>query len=220
MRAPLLLLPLALCAACLRQTEFRCQTNDQCGPNGTCEAVGYCSFPGDGCQQFGESAGPYAGQCVGGQGGDGGIDDAPPGDAPPMSGCPAGYTPLPGAPPDAHRYRKAPSNTNWMAQRTFCMQTAPATAYLAIPDDAAELAALATIAGGTPFWIGISDTATEGTFLTVRDAVPPFLMWAPNQPDNAGNGEDCVAATATLMSDERCQGGGGDQKPAVCECEP
>jgi hypothetical protein len=137
-----------------------------------------------------------------------------------MGGCPAGYNPLPGAPPSAHRYRKAPADANWNAQRSFCMQTAPATAYLAIPDDATELAALAMIAGATPFWIGLTDSGTEGTFLTVRGAVPPFLMWAATQPDDAGGGEDCVAATATLMSDERCTGGGTDQKPAVCECEP
>lgn len=219
MRAAWMLLPLTLCAACLRQTEFRCATSDQCGPGGTCEAVGYCSFPGAECQRFGESAGPYANQCVGAQGGDAGID-APPGDAPAV-GCPGNYAPLPNAPDNLHRYRRAPENLTWDAQRTFCAQTAP-NAYLAIPNDVGELAGLATVAVTTPFWVGVHDQMTEGTFITVRGDPATFLPWAAGQPDNnaGGMGEDCVAATPTTISDERCTGGGNDLRPAICECEP
>jgi hypothetical protein len=227
MRALLLLpftLPLALNASCLRQTEFNCATNAQCGPSGTCQlvgaSVGYCSFPDSECgQRFGESAGPYANQCVGMQGGgDGSITiDARMIDGAPVSGCPASYTALPNAPTNTHRYMRVPQDKNWNEQVAFCMQTSPATAYLAIPNDAEELTALFTLAGNAPFWIGISDTATEGTFVTVRGATATFLPFAV--PPDGGTTENCVAATGTNFSDEKCTGGGSN-RPAVCECEP
>lgn len=52
---------------CLRQTAFRCDTDADCG-NGTCEAVGYCSFVDDSCpdgRRYGSLSGPHAGSCVG-----------------------------------------------------------------------------------------------------------------------------------------------------------
>jgi hypothetical protein len=227
MRALLLIpftLPLALNASCLRQTEFNCTTNAQCGPSGTCQlvgaAVGYCSFPDSECgQRFGESAGPYANQCVGTQGGgDGGVTiDGRMIDGPPASGCPAGFNALPSAPANTHRYMKVPQNKNWNDQAAFCTQASPTSAYLAVPNDAEELAALFTLAGGTdPFWVGISDTAMEGIYVMLRGGTATFLPWAMNQP--TGDAEDCVAATGTNFSDEKC--GGGTTRPAICECEP
>jgi hypothetical protein len=101
----LLLLALSL-TACLRTTEFKCQSSSQCGAEGVCESTGYCSLPDDQCgRRYSSSAGPFAGQCVGGGGVDGGID-GPPGidssvDAP-AGQCPAGYMTLGGAP---HKYK-------------------------------------------------------------------------------------------------------------------
>jgi hypothetical protein len=225
MRAALLLLPLAFCAACLRQIEFQCTTNAQCGPSGTCQlvgaAVGYCSFPDPECgQRFSELAGPYANQCVGGLGSDGGIVDGRVIDGPPTIGCPAGYNALPNAPANTHRYMRVPQDRSWNEQVAFCMQASPANAYLAIPNDAEELAALFMLAGGgIPFWTGIHDTTTEGAFIMVRGGTATFLPWATGQP-NGGTSENCVAATGTSFSDERCSGSSISFRPAVCECEP
>lgn len=56
--------------ACLRSTTFECGQDSECvfGEQGTCEDVGYCSFPDPGCdsgRRFGDGAGEYAGACVG-----------------------------------------------------------------------------------------------------------------------------------------------------------
>lgn len=229
MRAALLLLPLSLFAACLRQTEFQCATNDQCNPGGTCQTVGssgYCSFSDSGCasgQRFGDSAGPYANQCVGEQSGgtDGGIVDSMPPDDAPAATCPAEYMALAGG-TTGHFYRKAPGDLDWVAQFDFCMGTST-RAYLAVPDDAAELTALAGLAGTTPFWVGINDRATEGSYVKASGGPATFLPWAAGEPDSANQGpdasQDCVSATATNISDQNCTGGGASL-PAVCECAP
>ncbi len=46
---------------------FSCQLDDECGPGGTCQAIGHCSFPDDACasgQRFGDNAGSLSGDCV------------------------------------------------------------------------------------------------------------------------------------------------------------
>ena len=220
MRATWLLLPsLALGTACLRKTEFKCATNDQCGPNGVCETIGYCSFPDSECgRRFGDSAGDYANKCVGGDvpGEDSGID-APTGPDAPAATCPSNFTPLTGGNPN-HVYRKAQGNDKWLAQDTQCRGLST-RAYFAVPDDLTELGALATFAGAASFWVGINDRANEGVFVlssggTFMNTVP----WATGEPDDPGNGQDCVAATATNIRTEDCTGNGSPDLPAVCEC--
>ncbi|HVK82450.1 MAG TPA: C-type lectin domain-containing protein [Kofleriaceae bacterium] len=220
--------------ACLRTTEFHCTTSADCGPGGTCQtAVGFCSVSdGDcpGAQRYGDSAGTYAGQCVGGTppmdapSGDATLADAPPSDAPSDSvsvGCPAGYNEITGG-QTGHRYRLVTSTANWSNQRDFCTSTS-ASAYLAIPDDAGELAAMVDLATSTQFWVGISDQAVEGTWRNTKDVVQTFLPWAPNRPNmSSNNSDDCVVgvdngASAATITDERC---GSTQLPAICECEP
>jgi hypothetical protein len=95
-------------------------------------------------------------------------------------------------------------------------------AYLAIPDNAAELMAITTAAAAARTWIGIEDQQTEGTYVTVKGSAATYLPWntATGEPDNpgGGGGEDCVSAlmaTPTIATD-RCN----LTYPAVCECEP
>ncbi len=66
-------------AGCFRSNgEFRCESDAECvrgGTTGTCELVGFCSFPDSACAsgtRFGDYAGSLSNQCVG---------DTPPGDA-------------------------------------------------------------------------------------------------------------------------------------------
>jgi hypothetical protein len=215
MRAALLVLPLTLCAACLRQIEFRCSADSQCAP-GLCQtAVGYCSFSDSACssgQRFGELAGPYAELCVDDfpMPPDAGVDASP--DGPPV-GCPGNFTTMTGGNP-GHLYRASLNNMVWLDQDNFCKALSP-RAYLAVPDDAAELTSLHMRAGGT-FWVGVSDRVTEGVFIQSIGGAATFLPWAAGEPDDAGSGQDCVRADATTFSDDNCSA----SRQAVCECAP
>jgi hypothetical protein len=85
MRA-LALLAVVLVAGCLRSTAYHCGNDTDCqkgGAQGTCEPESFCSFPDPDCasgKKFGDLSGPLSNTCVGGGGGDGGVDiDGSPG---------------------------------------------------------------------------------------------------------------------------------------------
>ncbi len=210
-----------LLVSCLPKSEYHCATSADCGSQGTCESVGVCSFPDPSCpssQRFGEASGSYANQCVGDLGPiDAGVDGSGPIDAVDGApvGCPGTYTTISSGTPN-HVYRLTAGGASWDAQRAACTATS-ASAYLAIPDDLAELQAMITLSPTTNVWIGISDTVTEGTFVTVRGAVPPFLPWITGAPDDGPPSEDCVDVVSTLtqINDERCN----TSLRAICECE-
>lgn len=230
MRA-LLLLTVVGITGCIKPGSFECASNTECmrdGEQGACESVGRCSFSDPSCssgRRFGDLSGTYANQCVGEQGTDAGpIDapddpDAPPGtdamiDAPPVSGCPVGYAPLP-ALSSTHQYRKLLTTAGWTNHRAACGGE-PGNVYLAIPDDTLEIQALVTLAG-TDFWVGISDAATEGIYMDVKGIPATFLPWAAAEPDNAGN-QDCVRALSPSGTIETLNC--GITAIAICECEP
>jgi hypothetical protein len=206
-----------LTAGCLRTTEFRCASSAECGAGGVCEPIGFCSVPNPECAGTGRSYSDSAGQglsntCVPagapGPGNDAGIDASS--DAMPVGKCPSGYAAVAGS---AHLY-KALSGVSWDEARMMCDLTSK-SAYLAVPDDATELANLATVAT-PPFWVGIDDKATSGMFVTQKAAPASFLPWGPGQP-NLGPQNDCVVAiSATQIATEKCS----VKHAAVCECEP
>jgi hypothetical protein len=203
---------------CLRTTEFTCETSSQCGAQGVCESTKFCSFPDDQCgRRYGPSAGSLANQCVGGPGGDAGLDSAfDSAIDSPGSQCPAGFGPLAGAP---HQYLLVSTGANWNAQEAACAALS-ATTHLAIPDDAGELGALDTLAGATStYWVGISDSATEGTWLTVKGGTQTFLPWETGHPTTTppNNQDDCVRVVTAdaKFFDDRCN----TQLAAICECE-
>ncbi len=144
-------------------------------------------------------------------------DAAEPTDAPLTSGCPASFSSITGG-QGAHRYRLINATDDWSEQRGACAAMST-SAYLAIPDDAAELAAIAMLSAASASWVGISDTVTENTFVTVKGAAATFLPWDTNQPDDNGSqGEDCVViqTSSSKLRDEKCS----TNYRAVCECEP
>jgi hypothetical protein len=219
-----------LLASCMRSGAYECSSADQCtrgGVQGRCEAVSFCSFPDPACAsgaRFADYAGDYANRCVDevhelpdAGTGDAPLADAPIADAPmtdaPMTACPIGYAALPGAGP--HLYKKAVTSASWQTHMTACA-TDGAAAYLAIPNTNPELAALITLANAD-VWVGITDTATEGTFQTVRGQIAMFLPWAASEPDNNGN-QDCVGAQKSSGKLESLQC--TTSHVAICECEP
>jgi hypothetical protein len=215
-----LVLAAAASAGCLRTTEFRCLQDTDCGATGVCEAVHYCSFPSTACGTAGRSYADSAGQglpntCVSGNGnpgGDAGIDAPGTIDGGGNVGCPSPYAAVAGS---AHLYKRLP-NVSWDTAKTDCKLTS-ASAYLAVPDDATELANLATVAAGLPFWVGIDDVAIKGTFVTQKGVTATFLPWEPGEPDQGNPPKECVSAiSATQLATDKC----GTPLTAVCECEP
>ncbi|HEX3480954.1 MAG TPA: C-type lectin domain-containing protein [Kofleriaceae bacterium] len=191
----------AAATGCLRDTEFKCTQDSDCEAMGHCEAVGFCSVGDAGCatgRRFSESAGGgLASTCVPASAGSGGR-------------CPADYVAVGSS---GHHYKRL-GGVTWDQARAMCEQ-ASASTYLLIPDDATELAGLATIAS-PPFWIGLDDLAAMGTFMTVKNAPATFTPWATGEPSTRA-GTDCVRATsATQIATDVCS----TRRAAICECEP
>jgi hypothetical protein len=213
---------------CLRSTEYQCSTSSACGANGQCEATGYCSILDAECasgRRYSDAAGQLAGRCVDDGGNpmhDGGpvdmaLDGAMTPDAPASAACPSGYVTLPNG-QAGHMYMVVSNAANWAAQRTACAATSP-NAYLAIPDAADELAAMSTANGlAANYWVGVSDIATEGQWVTVKNTPQTFLPWVGGTPGNQNPGDDCVEVIPSLnqFNDARCN----QSKPAICECSP
>jgi hypothetical protein len=105
------------------------------------------------------------------------------------------------------------SLANWNSQRMAC---AADGGYLVIPANTTELGAIATLTAN-PVWLGISDQATEGVWITVLAQQITFLPWQAGEPDNDSN-SDCVAANFPTQqySDQRCN----EMRRAICECIP
>lgn len=225
---------LAVCCAlaatgCLRTTEYRCSGDSACGGGGVCETSGFCSFIDGECasgRRYNDSAGSLGSTCTNGGNVeadadinpvidvllvDGGTTDTP------MAQCPAGYVTLTGG-NAGHLYKVLTVADDWAAQEAACQLTT-VKSHLAVPDDLAELTALDTAVGGTlRHWVGVTDTATEMTFVTVLGVNATYLPWDPPAPDNAGPGEDCVEGIPATheLNDERCN----QARVAVCECAP
>ena len=210
----------AASAGCLRNTEFKCVADTQCGPMEVCEAVGYCSVLNSHCPDTGRSFSDSAGQglsnaCVPGNSNPGldagtGADAAI--DGPPPAGCPSPYAQVNGS---THLYKRL-LNTSWDIAAADCKLTS-ASAYLAVPDNATELTDLAAAAAGLPFWVGIDDLAIKGTFVTQKNAPATFLPWAAGEPNQTNPPKECVnAISATQIATEKCS----TTHTAVCECEP
>jgi len=188
-------------AGCLHDTAFTCTQDTDCDPGGRCEPVGFCSAADAQCptgRRFTESAGQGLAQSCVSSG------------AMSVGGCPADYVAVGSS---SHRYKRLGA-VSWDQARAMCEQASPGT-YLLIPDDAAELAAIAAIAP-PPFWLGVDDLASQGKFMTVKTVPATFLPWAAGEPSTLA-GRDCVrASSATVIATDVCT----TRRAALCECEP
>ncbi len=105
------------------------------------------------------------------------------------------------------RYRSMSTLTSWPTAVAECGNDG---AHLAVPDSMAE----ATAIGDLGDWVGISDAATEGAWLTIFDTVPAYLIFEVGQPDG-GTSEDCLRIDGSgELEDREC----ADARDFVCEC--
>ncbi|MFK7928165.1 MAG: FG-GAP-like repeat-containing protein [Myxococcota bacterium] len=76
---------------------------------------------------------------------------------------------------------------------------------------AEEQGALGGVAGG---WLDLNDLQTEGRFVSADGQTPTHAPWNEGEPNDAGDGEDCVESSATgLWNDLPCSA----LRPYVCE---
>jgi hypothetical protein len=200
------MLALVLVAGCLRDTEFHCTSDQQCGSGGQCDGpTGYCTVPDSNCvlgRRYADFSGSDTNKCV-----------LPSSTVDAGPGCAPGFAPLAGV--TGHLYRLFSTPSDFNSQRGACSVQGGIT-YLAIPDDQTELGAIVALAASPTVWVGIDDLVVPNTYQTVRGQPATFLPWATGQPNNAGSA-DCVGALNTgTLADLKCT----QSLPAVCECEP
>lgn len=208
-----LLVLLISTVACVKTNPFQCEgDNNRCSGEGArCEADGLCSVPAAACSsgfQYSDTAGELAGTCVGGtqpmpDGNADGMSDGPP------AGCAADFATLTGG-NAAHVYKLLAADDG-IAQQAACVTSG---GYLAIPDDATELGALATLAGNAEIWIGVNDRATEGDY---REVLTDTVYTSLPIEDGTGNqnNQDCVGSKdGTTLETDDCD----DARVVVCEC--
>ena len=84
---------------------------------------------------------------------------------------------------------------------------------MSVADDEENAALLAL--GVADAWIGHSDSAVEGTWVSAQEgSTSHYTNWAMNQPDDAGGDEDCAVFLADgTWNDAPCSGALG----YVCE---
>lgn len=147
---------------------------------------------------------PWQRPAADGAGGDAGVADSH--DARPAS-CAASYSFSYGT----SRYRYAGTD-QWLNSEIDC-ESDGAGMHLVVVDDAAELAAIASLPGMTMTWVGTSDRITAGTWRLVTGPVATYLPWAASQPAAL----PCVSwnpATGTFAAEDCAQARG-----RVCECD-
>ena len=85
---------------------------------------------------------------------------------------------------NGHRYFMSNTTKTWKEASRIADSLG---GYLAIPNDLAEQTFLTTLANTALTWIGITDEATENTWLDVFGRSVTYFKWYTAQPDNYNN---------------------------------
>jgi len=132
--------------------------------------------------------------------------------------CPSGYVTIAGAPSryKIFGYRAIGDQSEaWTAAAATCQGDGT---HMAIIDDDAEGTALGAAIPVDPvspyFWVGVTDAAQEGTWLTVLGGAATYLPWAIGQP-NGGTSANCALMSGGLLYDWTC----ATPYAFACECD-
>lgn len=122
-------------------------------------------------------------------------------------------------PMEGYALCKAPRR-RWTRARSECAARGGRLAVLETADENLEVGQLARRFLNDPFYIGISDRDEEGVWRWIDGSELAYDPWAGGEPNNAGNGEDCVhsnwSGTDGAWNDIRCGAG----QPYLCEFPP
>lgn len=139
--------------------------------------------------------------------GGGGNQDG--GMATPFAACMAkGYTAATGL---TSLYRVSANDKSWVDAQTECATDVAGATHLVVLSSATESDFIKTKLG----WVGLSDRATEGTFVNVTAEPNDYRPWISGQPDNGSGNENCVQMKAGGLDDDQC----GNAHVFVCECD-
>lgn len=218
-----LILIALLASGCVRSTQFHCEDSAECGTGGLCESDGLCSVASSSCasgREYAPSSGKE-GTCVGDNGGEAGNENPGnemPGGEPPPMGCRADYMVLPNSGTRGHRYFLIDTTGTWPVQRDACLTNMGFMAFPDGPQAAMELSAVVTF-GGAGLWMGVNDiggNGQEGKYKNSLGMNASTQTQALITESGNSNNEDCLAGTATTMTDEDCT----NARKTVCECVP
>ncbi len=99
------------------------------------------------------------------------------------------------------------------AARAECQRRGLDLAHVDSADENAALADLLRRTGAGGIWIGLTDTAVEGTYVWIDGVATPYTHWGPGEPVVQGDA-DCVRLAAwASWSVTPC----GDANAALCE---
>ena len=124
-------------------------------------------------------------------------------------GCPTGYEEN-----DDYCYMMGDGELTFQEAAAACLAN---NSYLIEPRTP-ELNDIAkAYAGSDKLWIGATDISEEGTWLWQSDNTTlTYFDWAPNQPNNGGPGQDCVAIQGNgQWGDIQCSA----TRPYVCQAD-
>ncbi|XP_072013077.1 uncharacterized protein [Amphiura filiformis] len=110
--------------------------------------------------------------------------------------CPSLWSSFMGSCYRYYQYQKTWANAN-----TYCQARG---AELVSIHSAAENGFVSYMINGGNVWIGLTDTATEGTFVWSDGTAVDYTNWGTDpisQPDNYAGDEDCVELGSTYFSD-------------------
>ena len=102
------------------------------------------------------------------------------------------------------------SNANTYCQNNFGTKLATITSN-ADNSDVRNAATFAGISSNDRIWIGLTDTAQEGTWIWTENNLGVtnlYNNWGSGQPNNLGSGQDCAAMVASTnkWDDRECNG--------------
>ena len=214
-------------AGCRYGGTFLCDQNEDCGANGTCQAAHYCSFPDNECtsgQKYDETAGSYAGYCVG---------EEPDRDAAAFDPktCPATYTITIASTPSRYMIRTALSS--FWQHHAACKADLAGATHLMVPDTNQELvdvigATQAMVTTEDEFFIGVAQNVTTASIPAADwmnfdgNSTNPQFWVAPGPVDTDNSEADHatnVAVVVRMLSHLVDVSGVAAQSPALCECD-
>ncbi|XP_058863023.1 C-type lectin domain family 4 member G-like isoform X4 [Acipenser ruthenus] len=107
-------------------------------------------------------------------------------------------------------YYFSKKRANWHKAKESCNSK---NASLAVISSDQELDYLKSRIGSTHYWLGLSDSETEGSWKWLDGRPVEKRFWNSGEPNNAANNEDCGILTSSKLNDIPCN----SEEHWICE---